>query len=451
MYNAGYCGDSVCDFAVGEDSFSCFEDCGEGQLRDYGCREIVDPVTGFTEFECETETYECFGEPPEVKETCLAYGGTPVSEKDPFGCDITFCKFDGVADKDQVFFGGECLPGEKAKEVLRACEKNGLTGILDVGLNGCFFPRCEGKQNNYEDVCETYSTDEISELENACKAQGGTLVPKFDDNGCKTPSCESGDVCIEIENNAVEKCAAFGGSMVVEKDDAGCVVYANCIKRGETSIESEEVNEVPEQEKLIELSDRLDELSLDIGNLVTRSEELAAFYEEKNDEASQTKFETLVAMLEAANTKIGMIQKELEENIYSITTDDLENLKIEVKYVRDVLLQDAMFLLLSEPLGDEVVDCGTNDSCFMQAFRICQKATISHVEAGTTFEGEILGLQNERCVFEIRIELEGQQLEMTCRDPNYALGDLGDGEFLNYCEGSLLERISEFTSPEEVE
>lgn len=91
----------------------------------------------------------------------------------------------------------------------------------------------------------------------------------------------------------------------------------------------------------------------------------------------------------------------------------------------------------------EIIDCGASSECMENAFKECKPAKIS--QSGSA--SEIIGLKGGKCILKITAGSES----MTCKIENYKLGTKNLGDMSQYCEGSLVKKLSSFTTASKVQ
>gem|GEM_PF-4424718 len=406
------------------------------------CEEVLDESTGLTRLQCpQEEPHVCFDEPQEVVDSCLNYGGEPFSAVDVFGCPFTKCELAGYSE-EEVFLEKECLSDEQINLYSTECAVNGLKVALDVGLDGCFAPRCGGIEESLEDSCEAFDFGEIAEIEKNCSVQLGSLAYEYDEAGCKTPVCRSlgESSCYQVPEETTSLCMQSGGEMVVLKDEIGCVTYSTCLIESDQELEFEPVVERPTDEDLRATTNELKELEGILQVIIERLDSLSVFFEQSGDTASLNKVAVAKSMLEGSLDKLENMISFLEQNLGGVTVEDLSNARKELGLISENM-QGVLFVLLS-PADVQESSCGSNEQCLQKNLSQCRPSSANLVQDAITFNVEIKGIENERCVLNVGAVIDNENVSMVCRYAGYHLGIVGGNEvegFLESCEGNLLE------------
>lgn len=501
----GECGDGYCDF--GEDPNNCPSDCGivmprhpemqcpseesikkvlamceqyglrqsmhaapdgcvyaECMPSGYGpgpdpwrgepdCEKIFDPGTGMERMECGPIGGECPQEPPEIKQRCEDSGGNPRPDKDPWGCEITICEYGtgGYSTGPRFFGGGECPPEEEIDRKARECEKYGMETFIEVEFDGCKYVRCEGMGERREFECPFPPFDEMERMKEKCFAEGGRIVEFFGEGGCPEPRCVApGEECMDVPEEAFRRCSEAGGELIVKKDEQGCVHFSDCVGLGNERFEYDRIDRMPDTSELIEMGFKLEELKIALEKLKNRASEIAEYYEGEGSSEDAERMRQVSEMFDRINEKVDHAREMIVEISDHPDREGLMEIKHEIKYIKEVMLKDVLYLMLGskkraeERDEAEGGDCGEDESCFMKALRVCAEAKISHSERdGKEFIGKIIGLEEDKCHYRIELDLEGKSLSMDCYEPEYQYGELGEHRFIKICEGSLMEFMME--------
>ncbi len=396
------------------------------------CWEEVDQATGFTRRICEAVAVPapvCPPVPQEVLEKCKIHGGSIVYRRDQMGCEYVDCVFEEEGEPFQL---RRCPSEEEIDAVLRKCEEMNAEGII-VEEGGCKFARCLVKEA--QEVCPEMPPDLKDRIRNECANQGLEIVRDFDQNGCPVLRCGKPEECVQyIPEEAFRKCEERGGKLVVKRDENGCVIFHECVMRGEEEeVYYEQDVEVPETTVLLGMAFKLEELKMQFDMLARKADSIADYYRSVGSK-EEDKFRRVADMFRSAASKVDEIKRNIRDNMDTMTEDDVREIKKDIKYLKDVILKDILYLMLSgedieEPEGP--LDCGADGNCFHRALRICKQAVMSTASMNIT----ISGLEDGRCV----IKAEGPAGYMTCRVPDYSLGIENPAEQLfPYCEGTLV-------------
>ena len=409
-----------------------------------GCKEVKDAATGFTRIDCGTAENTCFAEPESAREACKNAGGTPRQYSSADNCPRTVCTFDGLAQPNTLFFkDAKCPAQDLIDSQLAQCKEKGLQTSLQSGLNGCSYVSCSGSQQNQLSACEPISSDAYDAKLKECKGRGQTLQPMFDAHGCKKLECASQQAaCYNVPASAFEACKSSGGEMKILKDDSGCDAYSNCVYAGNEAVSIDAIEKVPDVAELQAVSADLQDLHETFAQLSEKAKLLGDYYASQDDAPNKEKFAKVEARLGAIAKKLTAIS----ENLYADKASLLE-VRRQLREIREVTLQDIMDLMLSPATKAHAgSDCGANDACLKAAYRLCEPAKASHLEAGIDFAIEINGLEGASCKKTVTATIAGKEESMTCLDPGYASDAFAESGFEKYCQGSLVEKLKATTN-----
>ncbi len=488
-----YCGNGVCE--IGEDYNNCQSDCqpqvkcptstqcSDGTTRRCypvgtgcgcdpcgpppGCREEKD-ATGFVRTICETKEAPkpvCPTIPQEVRLKCADQGGMPTFNKDPAGCDVFDCRFQGQAKETpvQVFRQYQCPTKEDWEATSRKCASLGMRTVTVVE-GGCNFPRCV--QEEHKEECGLVSGPERQRIEADCKSRGLGTVSQFDGNGCQRIECgQEFDCPRDLPKEAYMKCEQNGGEMIVKRDNRGCIAFTDCVIRGDdTKVFVEKVEKVPESTELLSVAFKLENLKIELDKLAKQTDEIADYYKSTGS-GEENRFRRVSDMFEAAKGKVDEIKNKIRDRLKDITVDDMTEIRQDIKYIKDVMIKDIVYVMLSssedvqdiinsKPLDvaekTDVNDCGTDGMCFDRAFRLCKQVSF-RPEGRDGPIVKVMGLDGNVCVMKVTIpEDQGPPAgmipginppyEMKCRIEKYALGVKNpDTDIIPFCEGNLKE------------
>jgi len=472
-----YCGNGKCD--IGESQENCPNDCGiscpktklcsnglnihcfqnydrcecEPCYMPSNCKSVVDE-SGYTHVVCETR--QC----PDItydKEKCARYNGTLVIKKDYLGCDYVDCQFTQQTSATPISTQIVCPAQEEMNRALTKCVEMGMKSVMVVEGN-CKFVKCikEG-----EKVCG--ETPEIkAQIEEKCKNEGLNVVKDFDPSGCPITRCGNIDDCKQDPPQEMyDRCNSDGGEIAVRRDPQGCIIFARCIMPGnEEDVYFEDITEVPESSTLLSMAFKLEELKIEFDKLAKKTDDIANYYASTNSPEAD-RFRRVSDMFETAKDKIDEIKNKLKDRLDNITLDDLREIKNDIRYIKNVVLKDILYVMLST--SDEIKniesesDCGTDDGCFDRAVRLCK--SVSFTPSGSSGTKIIIvGLENGKCIITAEMpESESPstgtisgitpQYTMTCKIEKYSMGIRNpESDMLPYCEGSLVELIKKFST-----
>ena len=235
------------------------------------------------------------------------------------------------------------------------------------------------------------------------------------------------------------------------------MAFANCISRGnEKQIYAERPTEVPETTELLSIAFRLESLRIDLDKLAKKTDDIAKYYESTGSEDKE-RFKRVSAMFGSAVKKVDEIKEKLKDKVDSITIDDMVEIKQDIKYIKNVMLKDILYLMLSKEAGDvkerSENDCGTDDSCFGNALRVCKPITF-YPDGDDGPKIVLKGLEGDSCIMYAVMEKfpDGKgppdfklPVDMTCKIKNYALGIRSPEEdIFPFCEGTMIEMIKKY-------
>ncbi len=439
-----------------------------------GCRQEVDKTTGVLRVICEGER-QCPGEKEQAthKERCYGEGGMPTPFKDPQGCIFYDCKFSEGAKTATAnpLTGYQTCPAERGvDEAVKKCKEMGLFPAVYFE-GGCKVVKCTKRG---EEGCREPTAEERMKVEDLCAQREQKAVKGFDGRGCPQFVCEEsvGGICQkDIPKEAISRCQEEGGEVVVKRDPRGCVSYFNCIQRGdERDAYVEPVERVPEATELLSLAFKLESLIVDLDRLAKESDNIAEYYASKGS-SEEGRFRRVSGMFDSIKGKVSEIKDKLKSRLESLTVDDITEVKSDLKYIKNVMMKDIVYVMLSssEEVKREIAQaptalsqakavagkgCGSDGSCFDKAIRICQPTTFNP-EGSQGPEITIAGLEGKACILKAVLpENQGPPkgvipginppYEMTCRLDKYSLGVRGPEDILPYCTGSMAELAKKF-------
>ncbi len=426
-----------------------------------GCKEIKDEATGFVKVICEAvpapvcPTYSDY----DINK-CKEHGGEPNFFEDSRGCKIFECRF---LESGKFLQPTVCPSEEERQRIAEKCKANNMNPVFRKDFNGCMFVECVSAVQP-ERICPP--KEEVDRWATECDKKGGTIIPSYDDRGCRTIICKPAgeefpqEFCKPVPKEAFDRCREEGGEMIV-KEENGCPVYAKCVRRGdERRVEYEHVEEIPKTSILLSLAFKLEQLKIEFDKLARQTEDIANYYASVGSPEAE-RFRKVSSMFEAAKTRIDEIKTKMRERITSLTRDDIAEFKHDLRYIKEVVIQDILYVMLSvegapvptealPAVGEKLEGCGSDGFCFNKALRLCEK-TKFYPEGSSGPEVIIEGLEDKNCIIKASMTApDGNTYDMTCKYPNYVMGMRGPDELLPYCSGSMVEMIKLY-SPQQVQ
>jgi len=333
--------------------------------------------------------------------------------------------------------------------------------VSTIADKTCKFARC-GQTD--QKICKDVSFEVKKGIEEKCRAEGLHVISAFDDRGCSVLQCASQQACQrDVPKEAYGICKREGGELIVKKDGPnGCVSFVECIHRGdENEIYVEEITDVPDSTELLTIALKLEELKVALDKLAKQSDQIADYYKSTGS-SDEERFRRVADLFEAAESKADEIRIDLRGKLNDITIDDLLQIKHDIKYIKDVMIKDIVYLMLST--GDEIrevkskeqTDCGQNERCFDKAFRVCKPITFYPEGRRSGPKVNLVGLDGDSCVMKAILPEEqgppagfiqgiNPPYEMTCKIKNYALGVRNpETDIFPYCTGNMIELIKQF-------
>jgi len=421
------------------------------------CWEEISPQ-GFVHVICEQPVaIECPPIPEGWEKKCVEGGGKPVrwESPPPRQCLLIDCIFGDIPTLPITPI--ECPPPEEIDRVLAKCASMGQEGVV-VYEGGCKFAKCVQSEMP---VCPPLHYEMKERIKKECFERGLEVIEDFDPMGCPFPRCGEPGRLREIPKEAREKCMEMGGEFIERRDDFGYIVFHECVMPGEHEIYVEPPRRVPDVTELLGIAFSLENLKMELNELGRKTDEIADYYARIGSPEAE-RFRRVADMFYSAKSKVDEIKTKLKERLESITISDLMDIKHDVIYIKDVIMKDILYLMLST--GEDVKgvveggvkDCGTDGRCFEMAFRTCKKIAF-RPEGDRGPIVEIRGLEGDLCVlYAVLPEDQGPPAdmipgvyppyEMTCKIPDYSLGvrDPEQGIF-PYCEGSLVEVMKQMS------
>lgn len=437
-----------------------------------GCRQETDQ-SGFMRVVCKEER-RCPAdqEQAEHKARCYAEGGTPSPFQDQSGCTFYDCRFTREETAPNPMTGHkECPSEESIENAQRQCKSSGLAPMISFE-GGCKISKCIQKRT---DVCELISEPSRIAYEEKCKASGMPTVIEMDENGCQQIRCGEGsrDICqTNIPSEAYKSCDGKGGEMIVKTDKRGCVVFSECVAQGdEKDAYVDPVEEVPDTTVLLSLALKLEKLKIELQKLATESNEIAKFYA-STESLDEERYNRVSSMFDSAADRIDEIKTRIKNNVETFSTDDVVEIKRDIKYIKEVTLKDILYMMLSnsddvketlessrkisakssiEEIETNAKDCGTDGMCFDKAIRSCKPVTFQPEGRNGPLIA-ITGLNDKNCVLHVTMQSSDmippgftkETFYMDCPIANYALGVKGPEDILKTCEGPMAKFAKQF-------
>jgi len=232
------------------------------------------------------------------------------------------------------------------------------------------------------------------------------------------------------------------------------VSYSNCIRKGNAE-ESlvDDIDEIPDTTELLSIAFKLEELKLEFDKLSAKTNDIAEYYKSTGS-SEEKRFRRVSDMFSSAKDKVDEVKTKLKDRARDIDKDDVLEIKQDLRYLKDVVLKDILFMMLGS--GEEIEEiksgsvksCGTDESCFDRGFRVCQPLTF-RPDGREGPVVEVTGLDGDACVMEVKMEAgqgpPGGPYSMTCKIQKYTLGVSNpETDIFPYCSGNLLDMIKKY-------
>lgn len=406
------------------------------------------------------EVIECAGDcptiPQEVIQKCKISGGKVIERVDSRGCPFIDCEYE---DTTQEFISiEECPSKEELSDRKEKCHNAGLQPIL-VKRGECEVIKCSEKPQGGEKKCAE-DVETKKRLKEECTEKGGGVAKEFDPMGCPVTVCvmPESECKKEVPQEAHENCKIEGGNLVVKRDSNDCIIFVDCMRRGEREIPYEEVEEVPAAATLLSVVLKLESLKIEFDKLSKKINEIANYYENTDNTEEAEKFRKVAGLFLSAKDKIEEIKTRIRNKAGAITEEDLREIKHDMKYISETIMQDALYILLGGEITLEgssgqtkegYASCGNDERCWAEALRLCEPVTYKPSNADIV--ATIHGLEGGICL----LEAHHNKFSMTCKIKDYALVNPNDANtILPYCKGDLVQliekqQIKEEPQPEE--
>lgn len=414
-----------------------------------GCTQVINKGTGFVGVVCEKRACPEFS--AETKSKCIANKGRPVVLKDANGCDNFQCDFSGQSSVS-VFAApslASCPSEDIVSAALEKCKSLGLTGVVGFE-NGCKAGKCVQEK---AEVCRQITADEKDKISLHCSQEKMGIASVFDNNGCQQITCGGQNECTkDLPKEAYLACASKGGELVAQHDDSGCVSFTNCLLRGDSSSTLvENVKELPNTTELLSVAFKLEDLRVELDKLAAKTNDIADYYKSTGS-SDESRFRRASGIFSSAKDKVDEVKSKLRNNAAKFSSDDVLSIKQDIRYIKDVMLKDALFVMLSnsneakEITNGTAKDCGTDSGCFDRAVRVCQQTTFMP-EGARGIVVQLKGLDGGACIMYAKMPesnvpsgVGGGPYEMTCKIQKYSLGLKNpETDVFPYCTGNLVE------------
>ena len=196
---------------------------------------------------------------------------------------------------------------------------------------------------------------------------------------------------------------------------------------------------------MLSIAFKLEDLKVQFDRLAKKTNDIADYYRSTGS-TDEKRFRRVSDMFSAAKDKVEEIKSKIRDRAGSMGADDALEIRQDINYLKDVMMKDILFVMLSS--GDDIEQiksgaikqCGTDSACFDRGFRVCQPLTFA---SGSAISVEVKGLEGDTCVLHASMPAEsGQTYEMTCNIQKYSLGISDpDNDIFPYCSGNLVEII----------
>ncbi len=404
-----------------------------------GCAQETDS-SGLIRVVCDNKNVVCPSYDSSMKTKCADSGGQPVMRKEPNGCDVFFCDF-GNGDANNRLFAAQatCPTSDEVMSTFKKCNEMGLKAVIAFE-GGCKIGKCIQEQRAQE--CGLVPGPIREQTEKECAGKGLDVIASFDDNGCQKMTCGSKADCPkDLPAEAYDKCNKQGGQLIVKRDNGGCIANSQCLMRGDsTQTYVGEITEMPTSSELLSIAFKLEELKLDLDKLARKTNDIADYYKSVGSN-EENRFRRVADMFNGAKDKVDEIKTKIRDRLDNLTTDDIMEIKQDIKYLKDVTIKDILYVMLStgddmeKIKNNEQTDCSTDGGCFDRALRICQN--MKYKPDGNTVV-EIQGLEDNKCIVFAYVG----NLSMRCKIEKYSMGIKDPAtDLFPYCEGTLLETV----------
>lgn len=408
------------------------------------------------------ETMTCTSGPDReaIEKKCAETGGRTITKNIDAtrGCGIIECVYGQESGQNMFGEQANCQPEDVLRQKEQSCQSMGMNAIRVKGAYACDYIKCVGEESQRMGCPD--NSMENQKIKEDCSQKGGRITERFDNSGCSRFECllEGQECGKQVPEEAYWKCEDQGGKLVVDTDENGCITFSKCVKRGaQEDLNYEEVDEVPPAAKLLSVALKLETIKISFDKLANQVEEIAKYYESEDDQANADRFRRAAGVFTSAKSKIDEIRQKLRDNVKGMTPEALSEIKYQMKQISNVVMEDALYIILGESSGETYEststvetsmqlkvstrkDCGTNTDCFTKAVRICDPGVTVEPEKGV--ELKIVGIDETSCLFKGRV-LDDENMWIECSYPDYATTSLSQQTLFPYCKGPLLEKIKQ--------
>lgn len=403
-----------------------------------GCRRLV-LDNGMEVIECEEE---CPPIPEDFIRKCEESDGQIIERTDYRGCPSIDCQYE-TPEPPEFGRPTDCPSKEELSERKEKCIEAGLEPVL-LKSGECEIVKCRGSHREFRESC-VEDIEIKKRIKEECEIKGGNIMKQFDSRGCPITVCASVEECAkDVPPEAHENCEFEGGNLIVKRNSQGCIIFVDCIRRGKQEIEYEEIDEIPPAAKLLSVALKLESLKIEFDKLSGKVKDIAGYYEDTGNEAEAEKFRRVAGLFSSAKDQLEDIKVKLREMASWMTIEDLREIKHDIKYISETIMQDALYIILGGEIELEgstgvteggYTDCGSDDRCWKEALRLCERVVFKPSGSGIT--AKIHGLEGEVCV----LEAHADGMSMICKVEDYATLNPDGPEILQYCEGDLVEML----------
>jgi len=365
------------------------------------------------------------------------------------------------------------VSGPERERIEQDCASRNLGTISDFDANGCQFIRCkEKRQIAVSGVCvneecqqkcfmSADNTKKCLEVFSSMPSVSQDVIKSLNDYlSLKTQPTNVTMQSLTQQcpkdppKSMFEDCSNKGGEFVVKRDGDGCIIFTNCVQRGDARdayVTADEIQSVPDSSELLSLAFKLEKLKIDFDKLVTLSKDIAAYYRSTGSSDAE-RYDRVAGVFESIKGKVDELKSKMRSRLDNMTRDDVAEITHDVKYIKDVMLKDALYLMLSSSddvkniVSNKEGDCGTDGNCFNDAVRVCKPIVFNPDGVkGPTLT--ISGLENGKCIMKVEQMTPEGKADMTCKLGNYALGiQSAEKDLMPNCEGPLLKYVASYST-----
>ncbi|MBS3141358.1 hypothetical protein J4405_04410 [Candidatus Woesearchaeota archaeon] len=398
---------------------------------------------GEKEVPCPTSRSAC---PPananeQDKLKCSQSGGN-YNTRDDGGCPRFECMFNQNRQAETKLFN-QCPTREEIDNQIKKCQENGLRTLMK-NVNGCGYVECQGNgQQQNQMATEQNGCKKLTDIpgpeREQCENKGDyRLIEIYNSGNC--PEIQ----CVPTVKARGIQCENEGGKLVVNGESERCVKVSNS-----DEISYDPIDEVPDAAKILKIVISLDKLSIELDNLAKEMDDLAVYFGEQ-DAATGERYRKAALMIKSGKHKIIETKERLRANIRNLQPQDLEDVRKDLKILKESIFEEAVYVLLSgesssEALVEEVTyegnDCKNDGRCFTSKLKTCEEGVTYNADEKTTVTIE--QIEEDKCKLKIELRTSEKTYDMECKYPNYAFGLGSPEELIPYCDGSLVELMKE--------